>query len=177
MPTARDTPLNDKPYDNHTDTLTNDTPSTASTSRRLSSSGISVNPLHCRDVPAALFLDKNFPYYLFSNDVKPLRHLLTLHGLPVNSLSIRQCTVALLHHIMSGSCAVQNTSGDHIFPHPGCQHVSEGFQDVVEQSYSILSLVLSARTGAFDRTAWSYILEAISLPIDSSECPWLDQSS
>jgi hypothetical protein len=106
--------------------------------------------LHGLDLLRHIFL-RNFRTgvhsSVFCDDIKVLRHTLSLHNNPSINMTVRECRLALIFHLLTGACAKHDTDLEAMSTRPdrtACRCINAGFKSAEELSAAAFNIVLSA---------------------------------
>lgn len=74
-------------------------------------------------------------------DINKLTHLLSLHGISPQGLSIEGRRVAFFRHVFSGHCVSETRSS---LDYPACSFISKDFKSAKEMSFAAFNIISSA---------------------------------
>lgn len=83
---------------------------------------------------------------IFHADLPAIKHALDLHAIPHNDMTLIECRRALLHHIISGSCADYAIDASS-HPRPqrtGCRCIAHDFESAKDISQAAFDIILNA---------------------------------
>jgi hypothetical protein len=84
---------------------------------------------------------------VFCNELRILKHSLKIHAIPAEHMSIKECQIALIHHLLMGDCVSRCTDKDIETPYTdrtACLCVANRFESAEDQGKAALNIILNA---------------------------------